>query len=298
MTISNFLNYIANQKRYSPNTLKAYKTDLNLFQEYLNNEFEINKPELANQEMIRSWMVWMIDSGVLASSVNRKISTLSSYYNYLIRMKIVAANPAKHITSIKVPSRLPAYFNEEQLNLYLNSEVDPNDFVKLRDRLVIELLYSTGMRRSELIAIEINDVDVSNSSIKVHGKRNKERIIPLSHKHIDSIISYVNIVRAKFEHHIKYLIVTDKGMKAYPKLIYRIVSNNLAGVSSSIKSPHVLRHSFATHMLNNGADLNIIKEILGHSNLTATQIYTHNSIEQLKKVYTQAHPRAKLNIGG
>jgi len=298
MTIDSFIKYIANEKRYSPNTLVAYKKDLDLFEEYLNKEFEIDNPIHANQEMIRSWMVSMIDSGILATSVNRKISTLNSYYNYLLKLKVLSSNPAKQIISVKTPKPLPVYLDEEKLNIYLNSDVDDNNFGELRNRLVIDLLYSTGMRRSELISIKIEDIDISNSSIKVLGKRNKHRIIPLSNKHVVSIVNYIGIMKKQFGHSCDYLVVTDKGTKAYPKLIYRIVNNGLAGITSSVVSPHVLRHSFATHMLNNGADLNIIKEILGHANLTATQIYTHNSIEQLKKVYKEAHPRAKLNIGG
>jgi integrase/recombinase XerC len=211
---------------------------------------------------------------------------------------VISINPAKNISSVKTPSPLPVYFDKDQINTYLNKAVDINDFAKLRNVIVIDLLYSTGIRRSELIALKIADIDISDKSIKVHGKRNKQRIIPLSNKHISIIIRYIEIIKKKFGHTNDYLIVTDKGLKSYPKLIYRIVNSELASIAGSIKSPHVLRHSFATHMLNNGADLNIIKELLGHANLSATQIYTHNSIEQLKKVYIRAHPRAKLNTGG
>jgi len=298
MTINNFINYIANEKRYSPNTLLAYEKDLFLFNKYLNEEFEIDNPKYANQEMIRSWMVSMIDIGISSNSVNRKVSTLNSYYNYLLKMQVLSNNPAKNIVSVKTSKPLPVYFDKDQLNTYLDSVVDAGSFSEIRNRLVIDLLYSTGMRRSELIALKIIDIDMANNSIKVLGKRNKQRIIPLSYININSIINYLGIMEEQFGQRCDYLIVTDKGAKSYPKLIYRIVNRGLAGIAGSVKSPHVLRHSFATHMLNNGADLNIIKEILGHSNLTATQIYTHSSIEQLKKVYTQAHPRAKLNIGG
>jgi integrase/recombinase XerC len=298
MTINSFINYIANEKRYSPNTLVAYEKDLFLFEKYLSEEFEISNLNNANQDMIRSWMVAMIDSGILASSVNRKVSSLNSYYNYLLKIQVISINPAKNISSVKTPSPLPVYFDKDQINTYLNKAVDINDFAKLRNVIVIDLLYSTGIRRSELIALKIADIDISDKSIKVHGKRNKQRIIPLSNKHISIIIRYIEIIKKKFGHTNDYLIVTDKGLKSYPKLIYRIVNSELASIAGSIKSPHVLRHSFATHMLNNGADLNIIKELLGHANLSATQIYTHNSIEQLKKVYIRAHPRAKLNTGG
>ncbi len=294
MTIVSFIDYIANEKRYSSHTLKAYRKDLELFTTYLNDEFEFNNPAKANQEMIRSWIVYMIDQGLSGGSVNRKISTLNSYYNYLISTSVLSDNPARHIVSVKTPQRLPVYFNEEQLNEFLDSNSEAHDFAKLRNMMVVELLYSTGMRRSELVTLTIRSIDFSNSTLKVLGKRNKERIIPLSQKQIKSIIKYIAEKEKKFGNLVDYLIVTDKGAKAYPKLIYRIINSELSVLTGSIKSPHVLRHSFATHMLNNGADLNTIKEFLGHANLTATQIYTHNTIEQLKKVYSKAHPRAKL----
>ena len=298
MAVVTFIDYIANEKRYSSHTLKAYKTDLELFTTYLVDEFEIDNPANANQEMIRSWIVSMIDNGLSGSSVNRKISTLNSYYNYLIGMSVLSENPARHVVSVKTPQRLPVYFNEEQLNKLIDNNSETQDFATLRNMLVVELLYSTGMRRSELVTLTISSVDFSNNTIKVLGKRNKERIIPLSQKQIKSINNYIAEKEKLFGNQNDYLIVTDKGGKAYPKLIYRIINNELSVLTGSVKSPHILRHSFATHMLNNGADLNTIKEFLGHANLTATQIYTHNTIEQLKKVYSKAHPRAKLNKGG
>jgi integrase/recombinase XerC len=298
MTVANFIEYIANEKRYSSHTLKAYKKDLELFSAFLLNEFETDDPIKASQEMIRSWVVQMIDDGVLGNSVNRKMSTLNSYYNYLIRISVLNENPARHVSSVKTPQRLPVYFDKEQLNDLIDSYSEVHDFTKLRNMLVIELLYSTGMRRSELISLTERSIDFSNSTIKVLGKRNKERIIPLSGKQIDSINRYIAEKEKRFGKLNDYLIVTDKGEKVYPKLIYRIVNNELSVLTGAVKSPHILRHSFATHMLNNGADLNTIKELLGHANLTATQIYTHNTIEQLKKVYSKAHPRAKLNKGG
>ncbi len=298
MTIDNFIEYIATEKRYSPNTLKAYRKDLQLFSTYLMNEFEFDNPEKANQDMIRSWVVNMMDDGLSGKSVNRKVSTLSSYYNYMIKMSVISENPTRNIASVKTAHRLPVYFDEEKLNTLLDSNKDAPDFTSLRNMLVVELLYSTGMRRSELVTLTISSIDFSNNTIKVLGKRNKQRIIPLSQKQIDSIIKYIEQKEKYFGDLNDYLIVTDKGEKAYPKLIYRIINSEMSSLAGSVKSPHVLRHSFATHMLNNGADLNTIKEILGHANLTATQIYTHNTIDQLKKVYRKAHPRAKLNKGG
>ena len=298
MTIAAFISYIAKEKRYSKHTITAYKKDLQLFSTFLIDEFEIETIESANQEMIRSWVVSMIDEGLSGKSVNRKISTLKSYYNYLIRTSTITENPARHIVSVSTPQTLPVYFKEDQLNTYLDSEVDVGDFARLRNFLVIELLYLTGIRRSELINLTISSIDFSNSSIKVLGKRNKQRIIPLSKKQIDSIIIYIEKKEKRFGNDNDHLIVTNKGMKAYPKLIYCIINKELSSLTGAVKSPHILRHSFATHMLNNGAELNTIKEILGHANLTATQIYTHNTIEKLKKVYSEAHPRAKLNKGG
>ena len=298
MTIDSFIEYITTEKRYSPNTLKAYKRDLELFTMYLNKEFELDKPENASQEMIRSWVVYMMDEGMSGKSVNRKISTLSSYYNYLVRMSVLDSNPARHIAYVKTSHRLPNYFNEEQLGAFLDNNSGVEDFNKVRNILVIELLYSTGMRRSELISLTISSIDFSENTIKVLGKRNKQRIIPLSQKMIDSISKYIDYKEKYFGTNNDFLIVTDKGEQAYPKLIYRIINKELSSLKGGVVSPHVLRHSFATHMLNNGADLNHIKEILGHANLTATQIYTHNTIEKLKKVYSEAHPRAKLNKGG
>ena len=292
MAIISFIDYIAKEKRYSPNTVKAYEKDLDLFTSYLINEFEVDDTEKVNQEMIRSWIVYMIDEGLSGKSVNRKISTLNSYYNYLIKVSVLNENPASHIVSVKTPQRLPVYFDEEQLNTLLNNPYKTQDFVKSRNLLIVDLLYSTGMRRSELISLTINSIDFANSTIKVLGKRNKQRIIPLSNKLVKRIISYIDMKEERFGNVVDYLIVTDKGAKAYPKFIYRVINKELSTLTGSVKSPHVLRHSFATHMLNNGADLNAIKEILGHANLTATQIYTHNTIEQLKKVYRKAHPRA------
>lgn len=292
MAIISFIDHIAKEKRYSPHTLKAYEKDLELFTKYLDEEFEIDDPEKADRDMVRSWVVYMIDGGMSAKSVNRKISALKSYYNYLVKMSVLGENPARHITSLKTPERLPVYFNEEQLNTFLDNNIQVRGFTELRNMLIVELLYSTGMRRNELITLKIKSIDFSNNTIKVLGKRNKQRIIPLSHKLIDRIVTYIDMKEERFGNLNDHLIVTDKGAKAYPKLIYRIINKELSSIAGSKKSPHVLRHTFATHMLNNGADINIIKEILGHENLTATQVYTHATIEQLKKVYVEAHPRA------
>jgi len=245
--------------------------------------------------MIRSWMIHLMEQGDSASSVNRRISTLKSYFNYLVRQQIVELNPVADIRSLKTPKRIPVYIDEEQLSQVLdNGNEIPSDFSSMRNQLVVELLYATGMRRSEILSLKESSVDLKSMTLKVHGKRNKERIIPLSKQMTEQIMRYLEMKRNTFENADNHLIVTDKGIKAYPELIHRITHQALSSTASKRKSPHVLRHSFATHMLNHGADLNALKELLGHAGLAATQVYTHSTIEQLKTIYTNAHPRAKL----
>lgn len=293
MAINRFISYVSKEKRYSKHTILAYKKDLQLFSEYINKEYEITNLLEVKPEYVRSWVVDMIDNNIAPTSVNRKISSLKSFYNYFLRLKLISSNPAKSIVSVKTPKKLPVFFREEEINNYLGDyDIEDIDFESLRDLLVIELLYTTGIRSNELITLKEDSIDYSSSSIKVLGKRNKQRIIPLSDNMLDLINIYNKEKNKRFKEFSPYLIVTNKGAKAYPKLIYRIVNNTLDSLQSPVKSPHVLRHTFATHMLNNGADLNSIKEIMGHANLTATQIYTHNSIEKLKKVFKEAHPRA------
>ncbi len=298
MTITPFISYLSKEKRYSKHTITAYKNDLQIFNSYIYNEYELENLKEVNQDMIRSWMVSLIDEGLSGKSVNRKISSLKSYYNYLIKTTSLTDNPARYIVSVKTPQKLPVYFKEDQLNSYMDNGESFTNFEQIRNFLVIELLYTTGIRQSELINLTVSSIDYSNSSIKVTGKRNKQRLVPLSKKQIDSIIKYIEQKELRFGIDNDFLIVTNKGAKAYPKLIYRIINKELSALTGQVKSPHVLRHSFATHMLNNGAELVAIKELLGHANLTATQVYTHNTIDKLKKVYSEAHPRAKLNKGG
>jgi len=298
MTISNFLQYISLEKRYSKHTLTAYNNDLQTFAHFLSDEFEQDDLATVSQEMVRTWVVKLMDDGLSTRSVNRKISTLNSFYRHLIIKGVIENNPAKNITTLKNAARIAVFVQQEQINTYLNKEIDENDFPSLRNKLVIDLLYSTGMRRAELISLTTSSIDFANKVLKVMGKRNKERLIPLSQKMIEQIQAYLNLKKETFQDAAQFLIVTNTGKKAYPKFIYLIVNDELSGITSTRKSPHVLRHSFATHLLNNGAELNSIKELMGHANLSATQIYTHTTIEQLKSIYTQAHPRAKLNKGG
>lgn len=294
MIAAEFISHISNEKRFSPHTVHAYKRDLDSFFDYLINIYDVDDPKKVDHDIIRSWMVSLIESGLQASSINRKVSTLNSYFNFLLRDGIIDKNPARHIMSLKTPSKLPAYFKEEELIGYLDGINEEMDFSILRNYLVIFILYTTGIRRNELINLKISDINFITSSLKVLGKRNKERIIPLSKKVLELTDIYIRKREDIFGTTNEYLILTDKGKQAYPKLIYRIVSNELSHITGAKKSPHVLRHTFATHMLNNGAGLNTIKEILGHANLNSTQIYTHNSVEKLKEVYKTAHPRAKI----
>jgi integrase/recombinase XerC len=260
----------------------------------LESEYDVNESNEVTHDMIRSWIVNLLESEIQPSSINRKISALSSYFNYLKREGVIIENPTRQISSLKTPSKLPVYFKQDQLLDYLDEYSHDMSFEQLRNYMVIYLLYNTGIRRTELLNLKSDDIDFSSGTIKVLGKRNKERIVPLSKKVLEIIQIYMEVKRKSVDGSDEYLVVTDKGEKAYPKLIYRIVNDELSHLAGKVKSPHILRHSFATHMLNNGADLNSIKELLGHANLNATQIYTHNSVEKLKNVYKTAHPRAKI----
>ncbi|PLX07268.1 MAG: integrase [Marinilabiliales bacterium] len=293
MEIKNYCQYIESEKRFSPHTISAYKNDLSEFSTFLNEQFEIANINLTTAEMIRSWIVYLLDSGLNSTSINRKISTLRSFFRYQLSRRNITKNPAIQITAVKQSERLPKSINEDSLNVLFDS-FNPKNFKESRDGLVLELLYNTGMRLSELISLKDGSINKNLNTVKVKGKRNKERLIPLSEKTLMSINNYISLRSKEFETTDDWLIVTDSGKKAYPKMIYRIVNDILLNITNGKRSPHTLRHSFATHMLNNGANLNSIKELLGHSSLAATQVYTHNTIEQLKTIYSKAHPRAKF----
>lgn len=295
MNIQNFLQYISFEKRYSGHTITAYQSDLQSFSEYLLSSYETDNLKNASSQMIRSWVASLKEEGLNTHSINRKISALKSFYKFLLKKGEITANPTQKIHLLKKAERLPVYIEKGQLKSYLEDGISENNFISFRNKLIVELLYVTGMRQGELIGLKNDDVDFANKMLKVLGKRNKERIIPLSDSTINELSTYISLKKKTFDITNDWLIVTDKGLKAYPKLIYRVVNRQLEGFTSTKKSPHILRHSFATHMLNNGADLNNIKELLGHSNLSATQVYTHNTIEQLKKIYNNAHPRANTN---
>ena len=288
MYLEEFLSYIKSEKRFSDHTIISYTTDLNQFSKFLKDEYDIIDQSKASFKIIRNWVSILVESGLKSNSVNRKISTLKTFYKFLSMYNYSNSNPTLKLLSPKSSKRLPVFVEKENMNNLFDSNFFDNSFCGRRDKLIIELFYFTGIRLSELINIKISDLDFVNSQIKVLGKRNKERLIPITYNVLNTLSDFKNMFNLK-----NFLFSDENGKKLYSKKVYRIVNKYLAKISSiQKKSPHVLRHSFATHMLNNGADINAIKEILGHSNLSATQIYTHNSIKKLKNVHKQAHPKA------
>jgi len=293
MGFDTFIDHITYEKRYSSHTIAAYTRDLGQFYAYLHEQYGLADVTEAGHQHIRSWMVSLIDHGLSARSVLRKLSTLKSFYKYMLRNGMVERNPTLLVISPKTPSRNPGFVDEQKMvNLF--EEVDfGEDFAGIRDRLILEIFYGTGIRLSELIGLRTSDVSLQGRTIKVLGKRNKERIIPFTNKVGEQLTAYLEMKKKTGLDNNDFLFVTDKGEKLYPRLVYRIVNGYLSRVTTlSKRSPHILRHTFATHMLNNGADLNAVKEFLGHANLAATQVYTHNTVDKLKKIYRQAHPRA------
>ncbi|MCF0059435.1 tyrosine-type recombinase/integrase [Dyadobacter sp. CY356] len=289
--IEPFLEFLAFEKRSSAHTVTSYRTDLDQFRKYLLFQYEVDKPETATAVMLRSWIVSLMEEGLNPSSVNRKMASLRSYYGFLRRRKHILKDPSTILSSMKTRRKLPAFVEEKAMESLFDSEGFTDDFVGKRDRVIMELLYGTGMRLSELIDLEVNNLELEARIIRVTGKRGKERLIPISSLLVQFLKEYLPL-RAP-EESTKALILTDSGKAAYPVFIQRTVKKYLSEVTTlSQKSPHVLRHTYATHLLNRGADLNAIKELLGHANLAATQIYTHNSIEKLKKTHQQAHPKA------
>ena len=282
-----FLHYLKHEKRYSVHTLLSYSTDLKQFTNFLSTEFSVKSIRKVNFQLVRSWIAKLLNENISARSVNRKITTLKTYFRFLIKEDIINQSPMQKIISPKTSKRLPVFVEQVKMEKLLN-EIDFGvGFLAQRDRLILELFYFTGIRLSELINLKNKDINYSDSTILVLGKRKKERLIPLT----SDILSKIKKLNASNKS--KYLFTTDKGKQISTKQVYRLVNKYLSMVTTlGKKSPHILRHTFATHMLNNGADINAIKELLGHANLSATQIYTHNTIEKLKTVYKQAHPRA------
>jgi integrase/recombinase XerC len=288
-----FIQYIKFEKRFSPHTVLAYQTDLEQFFKYQLTTYEASDIREINHSMIRSWIVALMEEKNSSRTINRKITTLKTFYKFLLRNKTVTVNPMLKIQSPKTSKRLPVFVDQNKMDNLFDGIDFGKGFEAARDRLMMELFYATGMRLSELVNLKEHDIDLENCQVKVLGKRNKERIIPFTNRLRNLFNEYLERRKENFTDDIHLLFVTGKGKPIYQKLVYRIVTHRLGQVTTlDKKSPHVLRHTFATHMLNNGADINSIKEILGHANLSATQVYTHNTIEKLKKVYKQAHPRA------
>ena len=290
-----FRDYLQLEKKYSPHTVNAYLNDLISFETYIKTEFDSDDLLNVNYSLIRSWIVTLVDAQISNTSVNRKISSLKSYYKFLLKTKQIAISPLLKHKSLKTPKTLQIPFSEKELDEVLNSITYPEGFEGIRDKLIIDLFYSTGIRRTELIHIKILNIDLSSATLKVLGKRNKERILPLLPNIINQIKLYLT-ERSYLERitDSDIFFVTIKGVKMNDSLVYRLINNYFSTVSEKVKkSPHILRHTFATHLLNNGADLNSVKELLGHSSLASTQIYTQSSLFELKKVYGDSHPRNK-----
>jgi integrase/recombinase XerC len=289
-----FLRFLHTEKRYSPYTLQSYKTDLLQFSRFIGDSSSVDPITLCTSRQIRSWVISMLDEGMAARSVNRKTTTLRRFYRFCQQEGLVSNNPADFLPSLKAPKPLPVFMEESQMNMALGRESVPAEFPEIRDLLIMELLYGTGMRLSELTGLKDKDLDCDRFQIKVLGKRQKERIIPINLELAGLIVIYLEVRNRTFNiTEGEAFILTDKGHQAYAKLVYRVVNRTLSSVSvAGRRSPHVLRHTYATHLLNRGADLNAIKELLGHASLSATQVYTHTGFEKLKKVYHKAHPRA------
>ena len=290
----NFIKYLQFEKRYSLHTVLGYETDLDQFDQFLKTNFPDITPDLADHSAIRSWIISLSEKKMDAASINRKIACLRSYYKFLLREDVISVSPMLKIKILKTKRKLPHFVKESDMVSLLDHNIFGDGHKGLREILILELLYGTGMRLSEMISLRENQINLREQTLKVLGKRNKERIIPFS-RSLVLIIEAYKVARDK-EVEMKnggLLLITDKGDKLYPVMVNRIVKKYLKLFSSvEKKSPHVLRHTYATHLLNKGAEINAVKELLGHSSLAATQVYTHNTIEKLKKTFDQAHPKA------
>ncbi|HCR52930.1 MAG TPA: integrase [Cytophagales bacterium] len=292
--VDSFFKYLQYEKRYSPKTILSYQTDLHQYSKFLEQTYEEKKPELATYGAIRSWIVSLVEIKLDPRSINRKIACLRSFYKFCLKQEVITKNPMQKIKVLETAKKLPHFVHEEDMTKLLDHVQFENDLEGCRNRLIIELFYGTGIRLSELIGLKESNINLHERTIKVLGKRNKERVIPFS-KSIVSIIEAYLLVRnkeVKKQDH-GFLFVNDSGVPIYPMMVYRLVRKYLDQFTAVEKrSPHVLRHSFATHLLNKGAEINAVKDLLGHTSLAATQVYTHNSMEKLKKVFDQAHPKA------
>lgn len=295
MSLQAFIDYLSLEKQYSKHTVGAYSRDIESFQTFLENHYGDANLADVNYSQIRSWIVALVETKITNRSINRKVSSLQSYYKFLLKVEDIEVNPLAKHKALKTSKKIQIPFSKAEVNSVLDSISHSQSFEGIRNKLIIELFYSTGMRRIELIELQLSSFDFSNKTVKVLGKQNKERYIPLLESVIQTLKLYLK-ERQLLENATSssYLFLTKKGVKIYENLVYRIINEYFSKASlKTKKSPHILRHSFATHLLNQGANLNAVKELLGHASLAATQVYTHNSISELKKVYSNAHPRSK-----
>jgi len=293
--ITAFIEYVALEKKYSKHTITAYKNDLITFRDFCAITCNQNEIVSSSYPQVRSWIISLVDLGVSNRTINRKVSSLKSFYKFLQKTKQIDSNPLIKHKSLKVEKRVQNPFSESEINQVINLLEENSDFESVRNKLMVELFYSTGIRRTELININLLSVNISGKLIKVLGKRNKERFVPILPSLIETIKTYLEL-RKDITTASDLLFITSKGNKIYETLVYRVINSYFSRVTSKDKkSPHLLRHSFASHLLNKGADLNSVKELLGHASLASTQEYTHNSIEEMKKEFNKAHPRAKKN---
>lgn len=290
-----FSEYLLHEKNYSQLTVRAYLDDLRDCLDFIQKTDMSDNLQNLNYSQIRRWIVFLVEQKISNRTINRKISSLNAYYKFLIKTETLQSNPLIKHRALKTDKKIQIPFSQKELTDVIDILAKENDFEGLRNRFIVELLYATGIRRIELIQIKLKDLDLSNKTLKVIGKRNKERFVPLIESVLDTANSYLK-ERNTIENSVdgEYLFLTKKGLKIYETLVYRIINEYFSKASHKVKkSPHIVRHSFATHLLNEGADLNSVKELLGHASLAATQVYTHNSIAELKKVYAKAHPRSK-----
>lgn len=288
-----FRDYLQLEKKYSPHTITAYWNDITSFETFNLVNFDQKSIDNANYSQIRSWIVSLVDAEISNASVNRKIASLKAYYKFLLKTKQIEASPLLKHKALKTSKKIQIPFSEKEVEAVFEGIPNPIGFELIRDKLIIDLLYTTGMRRTELLHLKIANINLSNKTIKVLGKRNKERILPLLPV-ICSLLERYLLERAEIKNdsNVEYVFLSKKGVKLSESFVYRLINSYFSTVSEKVKtSPHILRHTFATHLLNNGADLNSVKELLGHSSLASTQVYTHNSLTELKKVYKEAHPR-------
>ncbi|MBQ0768001.1 MAG: tyrosine-type recombinase/integrase [Bizionia sp.] len=295
MSLQAFIDYLSLEKQYSKHTVSAYSRDIEAFQTFLDNHYGDANLADVNYSQIRSWIVALVETKITNRSINRKVSSLQSYFKFLLKVENIEVNPLAKHKALKTSKKIQIPFSKAEVNSVLDGISHSHSFEGIRNKLIIELFYSTGMRRIELIELQLSSFDLSNKTVKVLGKQNKERYIPLLESVIQTLQLYLE-ARQLLENgaNSPYLFLTKKGVKIYENLVYRIINEYFSKASlKAKKSPHILRHSFATHLLNQGANLNAVKELLGHASLAATQVYTHNSISELKKVYSNAHPRSK-----